>query len=188
MSDKWNKIYSQQVGPDPEPCWTLQQHAYVLPHAGDALDLACGRGGNARFLAARGLAVTAWDLSDVAVAEINAVAADRAWPLVAECRDVEQNPPPDNSYDVIVVSNFLHRATLPQLVDALRDGGVLIYQTHTLARPEGMSGPSNPDFLLRPNELLEVFNGLTLVAYREDGLLGDLTQGRRGVASLVAMK
>jgi len=65
-----------------------------------------------------------------------------------------------------VVTNYLHRPLFPRLVDSLDEGGVLIYETF-MAGNERYGRPSNPDFLLRPGELLEAFGTLTVVAFEQ---------------------
>ena len=89
---------------------------------------------------------------------------------------------------MLVVSHFLYRPILNALTESLRPGGLVYYETHTLVRPDHLSGPSNPDYLLKPGELLDVFGQLQIHAYREDGLAGDLQKGSRGKASIVASK
>ena len=96
-------------------------------------------------------------------------------------------PPPPDRYDVIVVSRFLERGLFPALSAALRQGGLLFYQTFVFDKDPTI-GPGNPDYLLHTNELLALARGLTVRAYREEGMVGDLTQGMRNEAMLVAQK
>lgn len=183
--DLWNSRYA-----DAErgaAAWALREHRHLLPAKGDALDLACGLGANALLLAEHGLRVWAWDFSSVAIERLGAEAERLGLAVHGEVRDVVAAPPLPASFDVIVVSHFLERKLFSHLIDALRPGGLLFYQTFTVERPEG-SGPSNPDFLLKPGELLHHCRTLRLLAYREDGLFGDLGQGLRGVAALVGAK
>ena len=188
ISSKWNSRYADGMPAAQQACEMLREYAHLLPPNGDVLDLASGLGGNAIFLAQRGLTTSAWDISTLAVEKLNAFAATNNWPLAACVHDVEKNPPEKESFDVIVVSNFLSRELLPFLIAALRANGLLFYQTFTTERLADSPGPTNPDFLLRPNELLKTFSSLRVLAYREDGLSGDRAQGRRGIASLVAQR
>lgn len=190
MSDteqKWNRIYSQRSVEGVDACWTLDTYSYLLPKTGQALDLASGMGGNALFLASKGLDVQAWDISQHAVDSLNQHAISNSINLRAIKRDVEMFPPEPRSFDVIVISNFLHRESLADLSLALKPQGIIVYQTHVLARPDGMSGPSNPAFLLEPNELLEAFSQLRILAFHDEALQGDLSKGHRGFSALVAM-
>jgi len=166
----------------------LQENRHLLPGEGRALDLACGLGGNALLLAQAGLETEAWDLSPVAIERLRAEAAAAGLErLHARVRDLEQSPPEAGSFDVICVGYFLERTLAPRLIDALRPGGLLFYQTFTrLAVSE--RGPSNPEFRLAENELLRLFGPLTLHFYREEGRLGDLSRGLRDLAMLVAEK
>ncbi len=182
----WNARHA--VGVPGEAAWVLREHAHLLPGCGDALDLACGLGANALFLAGRGLAVQAWDSAPVAIERLRAEAGRCGFVIDAQVRDVVATPPGPGSLDVIVVSHFLERGLFPHLLAALRPGGLLFYQTFTTERIEGGSTPSNPAFLLAPNELLRLCAPLRLLAYREDGLAGDLSHGMRALAALVGMK
>jgi tellurite methyltransferase len=184
---KWDSRHSD---PDKQPsvAEVLMHNRHLLPPAGYALDLACGLGGNALFLAELGLTVSAWDLSPVAIERLREMAKGKGLSnLTAEARDLEQAPPAAASFDVIAVSYYLDRALAPQIIDALKPGGLLFYQTFTRIAV-GSEGPSNPDFRLGDNELLQLFERLKIRVYREENRLGELTQGTRDVAMLVAEK
>lgn len=186
--DKWDAIYRcSPEGPGAAPAEVLWRNAHLLPATGTALDLAAGLGGNALFLAARGLATSAWDISSAALDRLAAAAATQGRALTTEVRDVVAHPPDRESFDVMVVSCFLDRSLAGPLVAALRPGGLLFYETFTRekARP---GGPSNPDYLLAPNELLALFRGLRVVVYREEGLIGDPARGWRNRARFVGYK
>lgn len=176
--DKWNKRYATADAPSSrQACEVLRRNAALLPASGRALDLACGLGANALFLAERGLAVEAWDIADGALAKLADTAAHQQLAIKTLARDAERQPPEPTSFDVICVSRFLHRPTLPALQRALRPGGLLFYQTFNQDKPHG--SPSNPDFLLMRDELLTVFSGLHLRFYQDYGQLGDTEQGNR---------
>jgi tellurite methyltransferase len=168
------------------PAEVLLQNAHLLPARGVALDLACGRGANALWLAEHtGLEVHAWDLSSAGVARLQAAASARGLPVATDVRDVVARPPPPRSFDAVLVAHFLERAIVPALIDALRPGGLLLYQT--FGREEvSERGPSTPEWRLARNELLLLFAGLTVRAYREEGRLGDTSRGLRDLAYLVA--
>ncbi len=183
LRNKWDARYRDAAGPG-APARVLAENVHLLPATGDALDLACGLGANALLLAERGLAVSAWDISPVAIERLQAVADERQLPLQTQVRDVARQPPAPESFDVIVVSHFLERALAPTLVAALRPGGLLFYQTFT-REGAGNRGPSNPAFRLGPNELLTLFADLRLVLYREEADIGDPAMGLRGEAMLV---
>jgi SAM-dependent methyltransferase len=132
--------------------------------------------------------VQAWDLSKVAIERLAAEARKRELSnLHGQVRDVIREPPAPGRFDLILVSFFLQRDLAAYLIDALRPGGVLFYQTFTRAAVSPC-GPSNPAFRLDDNELLRMFSALRVRVYREEGLLGDRTTGCRDVAMLVAEK
>jgi SAM-dependent methyltransferase len=168
------------------PAEVLLQNAHLLPAQGVALDLACGRGANALWLAEHtGLEVHAWDFSPTAVTGLEAAARARGLRLSAAVRDVAARPPEPDRFDVVVVAHFLERAIVPALIASLRPGGVLLYQTFGR---EAVSerGPATPEWRLARNELLGLFAGLIVRAYREEGTLGDTARGLRDLAYLVA--
>lgn len=184
--NKWDQRYQSRTEPG-EPCWVLQHNQHLLPASGRALDLACGLGANALLLAENNLQTHAWDNSVVALQKLSECAAQQQFTIQTLQRDVEQNPPEPESFDVIVVSQFLYRPIFSALVKALKPGGLLFYQTfHRLK--QSPSGPSNPDFLLAPGELLRVFADLQLLFYREDADVGDLTKGLRDCSYFVGSK
>jgi SAM-dependent methyltransferase len=136
--------------------------ASLIRPGGEVLDLACGAGRHARFLAAQGFEVLAVDrdtgLFPGPPGGVTLVAADlegAPWPF------------PGRRWDAIIVTNYLHRPLLPVLVGSLEPGGVLVYETFARGN-ERFGKPSNPAFLLAPGELLEAVRGrLRVVAYED---------------------
>jgi len=190
MSDsqqKWDKRYRSEVSVYPEPALVITQNQHLLPEQGLALDLACGLGANALLMASLGLQIQAWDISSEALAKLNTEAQQRQLELITEQRDVSATPPDNSSFDVIVVSQFLDRKLCPKLINALKPGGLIFYQTFCRDKVDG-SGPQNPEFLLADNELLNLFSGLKLRVYREESTLGDTSTGWRNMAMLVGQK
>jgi SAM-dependent methyltransferase len=187
LQAKWD---SRHADPDKQPrvAEVLTQNRHLLPPAGQALDLACGLGGNALLLAQQGLSVTAWDISPVAIKRLMGFARQRGLDnMTAQVRDVELEPPPADRFDVVLISYYLERALSAAIVRSLKPGGLLFYQTFTRIAV-GSDGPLNPDFRLADNELLDCFSSLKLRFYREENQLGDPTRGLRDIAMLVAEK
>ena len=180
--EKWNRIYQNKDNPG-EPAEFLKNHAQLLPEQGVALDLASGLGANAEFLHQAGLETQAWDLSPVALSKLK----QRQAGIITQVRDVEADPPTANSFDVIVVTEFLFRPICPHIVAALRPNGLLFYRTFHHDKVS-KSGPSNPDYLLKNNELLTLFGDLRVLFYEEANRLGNLTCGERDRTSLIASK
>lgn len=187
LQKKWDQRYRQPPNHEPSSAQVLRENLHLLPKIGDALDLACGLGGNALMLAKAGLQVQAWDLSPVAVASLQSRLMGESGSLSATVRDVSANPPQPASFDVIVVSYFLDRTLTQPLCAALRPGGLLFYQTFVRDKVSPL-GPSNPDFLLAEGELLSMFAELRPRIYREEGRLGNTTQGLRNEALFVGQK
>jgi len=172
------------VSPDlASPAAWLTGHADLLPRRGRALDVACGRGRHALWLAARGLDVVAIDRDGEALAALAAEAAYRGVRVDTREGDLETSMPPlaADSFDVIVVVHYLHRPLFPRLRDALRVGGVLVYETFTRAQAR-RGRPTNPAFLLEPGELTTLVTPLEVLARREG------TFDEREVASVVARR
>ena len=188
IQEKWNLRYSSTKSGVPDAAWVLRTYDYFLPESGQALDLACGLGGNALFLAQKGMDVTGWDISDVAITTLANLGLSRNLAITARVRDVESEPPEPESFDVIVVSHFLHLPLFKSLVDALKPEGLVYYQTWSVDRMPESGGPSNPDFLLQRNELLQAFFALDVLAFHDEGLTGDCSKGLRGQSAIVARK
>jgi SAM-dependent methyltransferase len=131
--------------------------------------------------------VCAWDFSEVAVRRVRERAEERELPILAEVRDVVARPPEPESFDVVVVARFLERSLAPALMDSLRPGGLLFYQTYAGPRIAEL-GPRNPAYRLRDNELLWMFRRLRVRFYRDEQGAGDTRCGLRGEAMLVAQR
>ncbi len=189
IREKWDGIYQERDGQAPGSAdRVLLENAHLLPSGGEALEIACGLGANALLLARHGLHTRAWDISPVAIGQLRAVAEGAGLDnLRAEAVDVMGHPPAPRSYDVIVISHFLERDLAPAIMAALKDGGLLFYQTFTRTRVSD-GGPRNEAFRLADNELLELFAPLKVLVYREEGAAGDVTRGFRDEALLVAQK
>lgn len=183
---KWNARYTDTTSM-PAAARVLLENQHLLPARGQALDLACGLGGNALLLARHGLDTWAWDIADVALTQLQDSARQLATLLHTEVRDVTAYPPPVDSFDVIVVSRFLDRSLVPHLIQALRPAGLLFYQTFTYSAVM-TTGPTNPAYRLAPQELLRLLQSLHILVYREEGQVGDLSQGWRDEALLVGRK
>ena len=151
--------------PDPTPSRWIVRFAGLVRPRGTVLDVACGSGRHARWFEDRGHPVTGIDR------DADALAASGAGEKIAF--DLEQGsawPLSGRRFAAIVVTNYLHRPSFPDLLAALDDGGVLLYETFA-AGNERFGRPSNPDFLLAPGELLARCRDLDIVAF-EDGLVG----------------
>lgn len=145
--------------------WVCRWTPLIRP-GGRVLDLACGGGRHMQWLATQGLTTLGVDRSPEALT----LAAAFGQTLLA---DIENGPwpLPSQSFDAVVVTNYLWRPLWPQILESVGPGGVLIYETFAQGH-ETVGRPSRADFLLAPGELLQVasLGGLRVVAY-EDGFL-----------------
>lgn len=142
----------------------VRRFAHLIPAGGRVLDLACGYGRHARHLRSLGFSVVAVDRDQQAVLSLGAT--DGIEPVLV---DLESGPWPfpARSFDGIVVTNYLHRPLFEHIFAALSSGGVLIYETFA-AGNELFGRPSNPQFLLRRGELLELMvPDLQVVAFEQ---------------------
>jgi len=147
----------------PAPSEWVLQWSELLPDGATVLDVACGSGRHVRFLAARGCRVTAVDRDAAAIADLSALPG-----VQARCADIESGSWPfaGQTFDAVLVTNYLYRPLFPDLMAAVRPGGLLIYETF-MAGNERYGRPSNPEFLLRSNELRDVTAGFTELGFFE---------------------
>jgi len=146
------------------PSSWVARWAGLVPSGERVLDVACGSGRHARFLATRGCRVDAVDRNADALVALAGVSR-----VTPRCADIEADawPYAPGAYAGVVVTNYLHRALFPHLLAALAPGGLLIYETFALGN-ERFGRPSNPAFLLKPGELLEWVRGrLNVLAYED---------------------
>ena len=153
---------------EPSP-WITRFAPLVVP-GGTVLDVACGVGRHARFFHARGHEVGAVDRDMSGLLDLEGTSGVE----IIEA-DLENAPWPlgDRTFAGVVVVNYLHRPLFPHLMAALGPDGVLLYETFAQGN-ERYGRPRNPDFLLRPGELIEAFGmNLHIVAFEQGQTDGD---------------
>lgn len=158
------KVAGPHAALAPSP-W-VRRWSRELPAGATALDVACGSGRHLRWLATQGMRVTGVDRDAAALDTLHDTGAEL---IVA---DIEAGPWPlaGRRFDLVAATNYLWRPLLPAIVEAVADGGWLICETFAVGN-ESVGKPSNPNFLLRPGELLDAVRpGLRVIAY-EDGFL-----------------
>ena len=168
----------QALTPSP---W-LVDNADLLPSGGRVLDVACGKGRHALWLAARGFEVHAIDRNAEAIEQLNAIAREKNLNLRATAIDLETEPPPSlgrSEYDAVLGFNYLHRPLMPAVRGALKPGGRLFYETFTIRQAE-RGHPRNPAFLLQDGELPVLIAPLRILRSREGEFDG------RFIASIIA--
>ena len=138
----------------------IMQWTGLVPAGASVLDLAAGGGRHTAFFASRGHKVTAVD-RDVAALR----ASDLVEVIGADLEDGSPWPLGHRQFGAVVVTNYLHRPLMWDLLEAVEPGGVLLYQTFMQGH-ERFGKPSNPDFLLKDGELLELVRGkFSVIAY-----------------------
>jgi len=188
--DRWNERYAQperQWLPETPAEW-LVEHRHLLSGGGRALDVACGDGRNALYLAQLGYMVDAIDVSDVAISALRSETSARGLAMTIAPRvvDLEREPLPVADYDAIVMLNFLQRDLLGALAQALAPGGVLIVETLAQAHVEQLGHSFNPAYLVQPGELPAAFAQLEILDQHEG--IAERGGSPRGVAGIVARR
>ena len=149
----------------------------LINPGGLVLDLAAGSGRHVRLLRDCGFAVCAVDRNITALLAF-------AGPCCEVRRidlETDNGRQLGDGYDGIIVTDYLHRPLLSAIARALAPGGVLIYETFARGN-ERFGRPRNPDFLLRPGELLDAFTNLTVVAFEQ----GEVSVPRPAVVQRLA--
>jgi len=160
MTDRPEPTHGQS---EPSP-WVLRFSGHI-PAGGEVIDIACGAGRHGRLCLENGHPVTFVDIdterlddlggrSDVAIIETD-LETEGFWPFAG------------HAYDGVIVTNYLWRPILPKIIDLVAPGGLLIYETFA-AGNEAFGKPSNPDYLLQPDELREAVDGtLEVLAFEQ---------------------
>ncbi|MCF6202669.1 MAG: methyltransferase domain-containing protein [Methylococcaceae bacterium] len=185
IENKWDKIHANSSRN--QAAKILVKNRFLLPKQGKALDLASGLGANALLLAEHGLDTHAWDISSVALKKLQLFALKKHLNLSTKQVVIKANSLPKNTFDVIIITRFLDRSLTNGIMESLKMGGLLFYQTYVRDKIDS-NGPNNPNFLLARNELLRLFQPLTLVSYRENNLIGALEFGERNEALYIGQK
>lgn len=157
--------HSNDANPSP---WVTRFAPLIKP-GGTVLDVACGAGRNARWLARQGWQVEAVDRDETVISTLRGVQNISAWQA-----DLESAPwpYPDRKFDAIVVCRYLHRPMLPVVAESLMENGILIYETF-MAGQEQFGRPRNQDFLLQPDELLNAYSNRLEVISFEQGIISE---------------
>ena len=160
------------------PSSWISRFAHLVQPQGQVLDIACGLGRHMRLFHAQNHRVVGIDQAHAAIDAVanlgQAIQADienGPWPL------------PGQQFDAVVVTNYLWRPLWSQILDSVKPGGLLLYETFAQGN-EAFGKPSRADFLLAPGELLKVCEGWSVVAYEH----GQLRQPERMVQRIAAIK
>ena len=165
-----------------EPSRFLVDTIALLP-SGRALDIAMGGGRNAIYLAQAGFDVEGVDKSPEAVETAREAAKCAGVTITARVADLEGDYRIErDAYSVIVCFNYLQRPLIPRIKEGIRRGGMVVYETFTVVQAQ-YGRPYNPDYLLKHNELLEMFREFRCLRYYEG-----VVENRKAVAALLAQK
>ncbi len=165
-----------------QPAQFLVDNITLLPK-GRVFDVAMGNGRNAVYLARMGFNVEGVDISPEAVSDALELARKAGVAIRVETVDLEaEYSIKKGAYNVIICFNYLQRSLIAQIKDGLKEGGVVVYETYIVDQAK-FGRPKNPDYLLRHNELLDMFRDFRCLRYRE-GVIED----RKAIASIIAEK
>lgn len=182
---KWDARYRDgSYATRTHPTKLLEERLAELPR-GRALDVACGAGRNALYLAAAGYEVDAVDISSVGLERARAQASAQKLAVRFIEADLDEGLEaalgPTGAYDLIVMVRYVDMPLVAELAGRLRSGGHLLVEQHLRTARE-VAGPQNPAYRLRANELLHAAAALRIVFYREgvvvdpDGRIVELAQ------------
>ena len=180
---KWDDRYTNDSAIT-DAAALLRENAHLLK-GGKALDVAMGTGSNAVLLAAHGFEVEGVDISSVAVTSVRQHAEKNGLAITAIEADLTNYQIQERAYDVIVDFYYLDRNIIPQLKQGLKTGGLIFFETYT-EEQRRFGGISNPEYLLKPNELLFSFLDFFIIFYYERTVTSP--QHSEAIASLIAQK
>jgi SAM-dependent methyltransferase len=188
--EDWDRRYAEV-----ENLWAVRPNRFLVAEtealaAGRALDLACGEGQNAIWLASLGWDVTGVDFSEVAIAKARARAERDGVDVDFICADLETYEPARDAFELVIVL-YLHiqpnerRAVLDKATAALTSGGTFVLVGHDLRNmTEGVGGPSDPDIHVTPDEIASELPGLEIE--KAERVLRDVTgEEREAIDALV---
>lgn len=165
-----------------EPAQFLVENIELLP-GGRALDVAMGSGRNAIYLAKMGFDVEGVDVSPAVVNTALESARKAGVAIRVQVVDLEGDYLiQEDAYEVIVCFNYLQRSLMPQIKGGLRKGGMVVYETFIVDQAH-FGRPKNLDYLLKHNELLNMFRDFRCLRYREG-----IVKGPKAIASIIAQK
>ena len=189
MSDKdrWNLKYEGATYIyGKEPTAFLKEKLSLLER-GKALVLAMGEGRNAVYLAENGFDVTGVDISEVGIEKCERLAEERGVVVNSVVADLTDYDMGKEQYDLITNFYFYDRSILPSVIESLKPGGIFIFETYSRDHPKHSKfGPKNPNYLVKPNELLEIFKSLRILYYEDT--VTELNEGmHKGKAALIRL-
>ena len=179
--EKWDHKYGvPEYITSKEPVEWLKDHAGLLCGKGSALDIASGEGRNAIFAAEKGFQTLAIDVSAVGLNKARFLAKEKGVTIETRAADLDNWKFEQNAFDLVLCFNFLDRRIFPGIRSTLKLGGLIFYETFTVDYLKYSNFKKK--WVLRHNELLEVFSEFRILRYRE------IDHDNKAFASLVALK
>lgn len=173
-----------------EPAAIVAEAEQWLSVPGVALDLACGAGRNALFLAERGWRVLAVDLSLDALRLLTSRAASRAespdLSILPVLADLERFGVRPDAFDLVINTHFLLRSLFPLIRSTLKAGGILLFETYSICEIEELGGDIRREYTLERGELSRAFDDFELLYYAEG--VFEREEGERGLVRMIAQK
>ena len=179
--EKWDIKYGvSEYITGREPCEWLNNNADYLNGKGLALDIASGEGRNAVFAAEKGYQTLAIDVSPIGLRKAHALAKTKGVTIETRVIDLDDWKFEQNVFDLVLCFNFLDRRIFSGIINTLKPGGLIFYETFTIDYLKYSN--FKREWVLEHNELLNIFNNFRILRYRE--IDGD----NKAFASLVALK
>lgn len=184
--ERWNEKYRTSpeswIEPDVFLPWAFRKFIQpAFPNGARALDLAGGAGRHAIWLAQQGWDVTLIDISETGVELARQKAGEHAPHIHFVVDDLTQFRAAQTQFDVVMGFYYLDRMLFPEIVRAIRPGGLLVYKTYTIEQLNLSGGPKDASHLLEAGELSRLVSGLDLLWEQE-------TVAEKATAEVVARK
>ena len=180
---RWDQQHLNSPRADPPSAFLreiIESNAWQLPH-GTALDIACGQGSNAIYLAQLGYAVRAVDISKAALEHAQRRSQQQELQIDWQHCDLETAGLPSGDFDLLISFNYLQRSLFRAMQESVKLGGHVIVETYLIDQA-AIGHPKNPDYLLHHNELLSNFRAFRVLFYREGKFFnGDAMAFRAGI-------
>lgn len=177
---RWNEKYRSMEAPS-NPI-KLVEEFFEISRGKEALDIACGMGRHAKFLASHGYKVDALDISSVAISSLRDIKNVYPREVDFDTYTVEKE-----KYDLIVCTYFLDRSLFPKIYTALKEGGILLYETFVY-HLENEKAPKNKSFLLQKGELESQFSDQYEILHLKEDWGKDAQGFKAMIGSMAAKK
>lgn len=166
---KWNRKYQERLAmlAEPKPNKRLEKVAASLIGGGEALELACGLGGNSLYLAKKGYEVEAHDISDVAIGQLRNIACKEQLSIQSFITDLEAwDDFSQKTFDIVVITYYLDRMLLSRIKPIIKEKGYFFMETYYNS-PQTDKLSISEKYRLRPQELLNEFIDWQILYYEE---------------------